>query len=632
MQGDDRGKGSARRRPWRQLGRFGLVAAAGALVVAACGSTKPSSAAKTTITKAVPAANIVSNATIYIPKKISDYPPVIVPFTASGCNVYPYFNVNLWLNTYYYGYEGKPVVNPVLSLAKSTNFLDGGRKVEITLKNWNWSNGKPITADNILLWVRLLQLAEKPCGENFSGTNADEFPANIVASKVVSTKTIEFTLNHSYNPQYLTYDEFYNLIPIPLEWGRETMNGPEVNPATMTAAQADGIVKFLVAQAKDTATYDTNPLWKIVDGGWVLKSWVPQGKIVFVRNPAFGGPKQDIGTVVIEPVTTHLAEFDAARSGNAHYTTVTLPASLAPRSTSAPNPLGPEGYVLKSTPPWGFASMEINLNNPTMGPVFRQLYARQAIEQAIDQRLIIDKVFGGLGVPGYSYVPADPRTFWVSKDELHPVYPFDPAKAEARLRDHGWKVVPGGVDTCQKPGTGSGECGAGVKAGQPFSFSLVYAPGTVIDTEMEVIKTELAKIGISVSLRTGTFDTIVSDDLGPCSPGQSGCSNAWQASDFGGVFSFGPDPGAFGTVGCGNTATNYCSKKMDKIALAVHFSSGSEVAAVHAVENYAAEQLPYIFLPLDTAPTYEISKHLGGFEYEPGEAAGAGYYGWYITK
>jgi hypothetical protein len=99
-----------------------------------------------------------------------------------------------------------------------------------------------------------------------------------------------------------------------------------------------------------------------------------------------------------------------------------------------------------------------------------------------------------------------------------------------------------------------------------------------------------------------------------------------------GTFSFGPDPGGVGTVGCGNTASNYCSKAMDKLALAVHFTSGSEAAAVHAVENFAAEQLCYIFLPLDAAPTYEISKHLGGFEYEPGEAVGAGYYGWYITK
>ena len=47
------------------------------------------------------------------------------------------------------------------------------------------------------------------------------------------------------------------------------------------------------------------------------------------------------------------------------------------------------------------------------------------------------------------------------------------------LSANGWKVVPGGVDTCVKPGTAKGDCGTGVTKGQKLSFQILYPSGVI---------------------------------------------------------------------------------------------------------------------------------------------------------
>lgn len=61
-------------------------------------------------------------------------------------------------------------------------------------------------------------------------------------------------------------------------------------------------------------------------------------------------------------------------------------------------------------------------------------------------------------------------------------YPFSVAAARALLADHGWKVVPNGVTTCTRPGTSPGDCGTGIKAGEPLDFTLMYPSGTPTPT------------------------------------------------------------------------------------------------------------------------------------------------------
>ena len=59
---------------------------------------------------------------------------------------------------------------------------------------------------------------------------------------------------------------------------------------------------------------------------------------------------------------------------------------------------------------YGFNSLFINFNNPTLGPAFKQLYFRQALQYLLDQQLQISKVFGGYAQPDYGMVVNGPAS------------------------------------------------------------------------------------------------------------------------------------------------------------------------------------------------------------------------------
>ena len=67
---------------------------------------------------------------------------------------------------------------------------------------------------------------------------------------------------------------------------------------------------------------------------------------------------------------------------------------------------------------------------------------------------MITKFLKGYGVPTYGPVPVLPKNNLVDSYEQSNPYPYNPSHAKSLLTSHGWKVVPNGIDTCQKPGTG----------------------------------------------------------------------------------------------------------------------------------------------------------------------------------
>ena len=58
-----------------------------------------------------------------------------------------------------------------------------------------------------------------------------------------------------------------------------------------------------------------------------------------------------------------------------------------------------QGYQLVDWFPFQFDYFEPNFNNPTVGPILRQLYFRQALQHLVDQQGWIHAYYGGLGVP-----------------------------------------------------------------------------------------------------------------------------------------------------------------------------------------------------------------------------------------
>jgi peptide/nickel transport system substrate-binding protein len=152
--------------------------------------------------------------------------------------------------------------------------------------------------------------------------------------------------------------------------------------------------------------------------------------------------------------------------------------------------------------------------------------------------------------------------------------------------------------TCQKPGSGAGQCGAGIAKGTPFKFTLDWATGsTAAQQVVSVYKSDASKAGIDITLVGQSFNTVIGEST-PCKPGPK-CT--WDALRYGGwVFNgpgFEPTGEPLFQTGAGSNSGSYSNSQMDSLINQTHTSSSLTV--FHNYATYVAQQLPYIWLPAD---------------------------------
>jgi peptide/nickel transport system substrate-binding protein len=490
---------------------------------------------------------------------------------------------------------GQPVVDPALSLAALPSYSHNNSVVTIHLGNYTWSDGTPVTTRDVAFWINLLR-ANKT---SFAAYIPGEFPDNLKSYQIVSPKTIVLTLNGSYNPTWFTYDQLSQITPLPTQaWDKTSLSGKAGNfDETTSGAQA--VFNFLTAQAKDIATYGTNPLWETVDGPWKLVSYQSGGYAKFAANTAYAGPsKPKLKFFVEEPFTSDSAELNVLRSGNSiNY------GYLPEQEASQAGVLASQGYRTSPWQGWGTTFFLMNFHNPQMGPIISQPYVRQAMQSLIDQQSFLTGPLKGYGNTNYGPVPVKPANPYSDSYETNAPWPYSPQTAVRLLSSNGWTVKPNGVSTCTSPGTGAGHCGKGIAAGTGLSFSLKYGSGLVVTSqEMQALKSQFSQAGIQINLTAAPFNSIISL-LTPCTAAQASCS--WQMLNYGGGWTYGVDPYPTGDqlfeTGSGSNSSNYSDPHTDQlIAATVHGQ-----VTLHAYEDYLAQQVPVLWMP---QPDYQISE------------------------
>lgn len=498
--------------------------------------------------------------------------------------------------------QGQPVVDPSMSLAALPVYSKNDSVVTITLGNYKWSDGEPVTTRDVAFWINLLK-ANKT---SFAAYIPGEFPDNLKSYKIVNAKTIALTLNGSYNPTWFTYDQLSQITPLPTQaWDKTSASG-KVGNYDETTSGAKAVFNFLTAQSKDIATYGTNPLWKTVDGPWTLASYQSGGYAKFAANPAYAGPtKPKLKYFVEQPFTSDTAELNVLRSGNSiDY------GYLPTQESSQSGVLSSQGYTTSPWLGWGTTYFLMNFNNPQTGPLIGQAYLRQAMQSLIDQNSFLAGPLKGYGSTNYGPVPVKPSNPYSDSYEAKGPWPYSPSTAVKLLKSNGWTVNPNGASTCTSPGTGAGQCGKGIAAGAKLSFTLAYASGTqFVSQEMQALKSDFSQAGIQVNLSSEPFDSIVSL-LTPCTSSQSSCS--WQMLNYGGGWTYGVDPYPTGDqlfeTGSGSNSSNYSSPEADTLIQAtVHGAIG-----LSNYENYLAQQAPVLWMPQPDYQISEISNKLQG--------------------
>jgi peptide/nickel transport system substrate-binding protein len=517
--------------------------------------------------------------------------------------------------------KGQPVIDPAMSLAAMPVYSHDNSVVTIHLGDYKWSDGQPVTARDVAFWINLLKANKS----SFAAYIPGEFPDNLKSYKIEGDKTITLTLTRSYNPTWFTYDQLSQITPLPVQsWDKTSANGP-VGSYDETPSGAVKVFSFLTAQSKDIATYGSNPLWKVADGPWELAAYQSDGYAKFQANPRYAGPSQHkVRYFVEEPFTDETAELNVLRSGNS------LDYGYIPeQEASQASVLSGQGYTSVSWTGWGTTYFLMNYNNPQTGPLIKQAYVRQAMQSLIDEPAFIQGPYKGYAHKNYGPVPAYPANPYSDSYEASGPWPYSPQTAVKLLKTHGWAVKPNGVSTCQSPGTGAADCGAGIAAGTKLSFNLAYATGNEeVSQMMQVLKSDYSAAGIQVNLNEAPFDTLIGE-LTPCTPSQSSCS--WQLINYGGGWTYGVDPYPTGDqlfeTGSGSNSSNYSDPRANKLITATVEGS----ATLQGYEDYLADQVPVLWMPQPVYQISEISGNLhGAVPQSPIESLTPEK--WYLTK
>ena len=597
----------------RKILKLGGAAIVFASLLAACGS---SSSANSTKKSSSQSAN--SGVVTYAeqPGATPNYIFWLTPGTDFSVANNDQFQYLMWRPMYVFGVGNKAEINYSLSIGNKPVFSNGNKTVTISLKNWKFSDGQPITARNIVFWMNLLKANKTDWGAYVPG----EFPDNVVSTTAVNAHTVRFQLNASYSPTWFTYNELSQVVPIPMAWDRTSLSAPAPTASTpnlpdTTASGARAVYKFLNAQATDLATYASSPIWSVVDGPWKLKSFTTEGKAVFVPNKLYSGPvKPTIKEFVELPFTSDSGEFNVLAAGNNQITYGYLPSSDIQQRTRIES----TGYGVSPWTVFGFNYIPMNYNSPTYGPVYHQLYFRQALEHLIDQPAWIHTFLAGYGVPSYSPVPIAPANPFVDSYTKKNPYPYSTNAAKNLLTSHGWKLV-NGVMTCESPGTTATECGSGVSGGTNLSgLQLQYASGvTSLQQEMEAFASAAKSIGVDINLTSAPFNTVISG-AGSCTPSQPSCK--WQMVNWGGGWTYGPDflptGGAFYLPGAGANPEGYSNSKATALINQTHTSSNT-AATLAAYQDFMANNLPVLYQPFPASQVSAISTSLHGVTQNP---------------
>ena len=366
-------------------------------------------------------------------------------------------------------------------LAESWTTSADGRAWTFRLRRGvRWSDGVPVSADDV---VFNMEAAFTP-GVRTTRRDTLTIAGRPMTWRKIDAATVELRTAEPFGPFLRTMT--FGIVP----------------KHKLEAALRAGAAEF-----NKTWGVNTPPREIIGTGPFVMQSYVPGERIVFLRHPRYW--KVDRAGNRLPYLARHVQlivpNLDALRlKFDAGETDVY---AVRPREFAEFKAKASAGrYTVYEAGPTSSTEFVIVNENPrAVRPPklawFTSTKFRQALSYAIDRVAIANQIYGGRGRPQYGPITAANTAFY---DPRVRQYPHDPARALALLAEAGFKRGPDGM--------------LRDAAGTPVEFTLSTNTENTDRVAMaNLLRQDFEKLGMRVTLAPEAFNTLVGklDAAGP---------------------------------------------------------------------------------------------------------------------
>jgi peptide/nickel transport system substrate-binding protein len=320
--------------------------------------------------------------------------------------------------------------------------------------NLKWSDGKPLTADDVAFTYGLMFLPE---AKEFVSRYRSDLEGYLESVKATDPQTVVFKFS-------------------------------KVQASFLDSHCRRGILPKSIlgnVSPKDLNTHDFFSAPTVTSGVFKFVKWDKAQQTVFERNPNYWAGPSNLDQYIVKVVSNAVVlaqqlktgELDTGQPDASQFdnlktvTTIDTLAHINPGFVYYQHNLDPNGKPYK---------------------LFGEKNVRKALYMALDRTAMAKAVYFGQAVPADSVLPP---TTWAYNKDLTPKYKYDKAGAEKLLDDAGWA---------------KGSDGIRAKGGVKMSFELNTNSGNKVrENLIQVMQQQWKEIGVEALPRPIAFQTLV---------------------------------------------------------------------------------------------------------------------------
>jgi peptide/nickel transport system substrate-binding protein len=492
------------------------------------------------------------------------------------------------------------------ALAESWVLSENKKRIIFTLRSeLKWSDGKPLTADDVIFTYQDIYLNQKipTVYRDFLRIGSSgAFPS----VKKIDRRRVEFILPEPFAP-FLRYVEKLKILP-----AHALRN-------TILSTDGDGKPLFL-----STWNTNTQPQKIISNGPFKLANYIPSQRIILEKNPFYwrndsaGNSLPYIDKLIIQIIPSTDNQLIRFRSGELDSIGVDPEAfQLLKREEERGK------YKIYNRGTLGYRFVGFNLNQaknsegkPLLNPIksrwFNNLAFRQAVAYAINRQQINNTIYRGLGEIKHSALGVQ-SPYYLSPEAGLKVYKYNPEKSKKILLDSGFQYNDANELLDEN--------------GNRVEFTILVKSEEKIRIDTAVkIQGDLSHIGIKANLQILNFNSVLKKLLSSrdweCYVGAFGVPGAdiepnllslfWLSNGSFHQFNLGSKPGE---PKIKNWQVSDWEKEIDRLFTAAYqtIDENKRREIYGEFQQIVAEQLPIFFL-VNPLAIQAVRNHIDNFK------------------